>query len=139
MKYSDARSALYTRLNLFPGLPATMDWENVRFDKPGLAPYLMESLKPVSAKRQSLGPKGRVRDFGLWLLGVFTPADEGPKVGDDLADGLREWFYPGLALTTPAGLSVIIREATRSPTIQEDDWRHVPVSILWFVDSFNAQ
>ena len=139
MKYTDVRAALYTRLQAFPTLPTVIDWENVRFDKPGLATYIMESMKPVDARATSIGPKARIRDQGMWLLGVFSPANEGPQVGDDMADGLREWFYPGLALATPSGLRVIVRQATRFPTIQEDDWRHVPVAIHWFVDSFNTQ
>lgn len=139
MKYTDVRAALYTRLQAFPTLPSVLDWENVRSDKPGLSTYIREALKPVAAQAVSIGPKARIRDQGMWLLDVFAPSNEGPKVGDDMADGLREWFYPGLALATPSGLTVIVRQATRFPTIQKGDWRQVPIAIRWFVDSFNTQ
>lgn len=144
MIYVSVRAALRTRLLALPGVSDDIvAWEGRSFDQPDGQAWYRESLKPQTADLQTLGPLGRIRHEGLYLVDCFAPLD--PKTGtakptvdvDTAADTVMTHFTPNLQLAS-GGVTVTVRRVYRAAVQVLETFVQAPVTVAWYADSFNT-
>lgn len=133
------RGALRTALAAFmASLPEEIPvaFENRPFTKQENVTYFRESFKPQTSKLETLGPNGRVRHYGLYLLDCFFAAQPGTKDSDTTVGGLLTLFPPAKVIVY-GGLTTTIVESSRAGGMNEPGWLMVPVTISWYADTTN--
>lgn len=134
--HAQVRSALRQQLALLPSIPE-VSYENRPFSPVEDTSYLRETFRPQTSPLETLGPNGRIRHYGLYLIDCFCPAQVGTLESDALAGGLLTLFPPGKVLTY-SGQVVTIQESSRAGGRNEPGWLMVPVTISWYTDTYNS-
>lgn len=135
--HGDIRAALRARLHTAIADDAVA-FEGRLYNSGVGVVYYRETFKPNVSDLQTLGPTGRIRHEGLYLLDVFSPAGKGVTEVESLVGALMDLFPPNLNLTQN-GRVVIVRKAYRSGIqTQQGGYLMVPVTISWYCDTFNS-
>jgi hypothetical protein len=118
-------------------------FEGRDFERPDDGVWVRESFKPQTSDLQTIGPNGRIRHTGLYLIDCFRVANPKSTIAkptvdiDTMAGTVMETFTPNRQLTY-SGLTVTIRSAYRSGLIVSADLVQAPVTVSWYGDSFNS-
>lgn len=137
--HATVRTALRNRLktaNNFPG-NANVDWEGHPYNSSLPQPWWRERLVPGSSLLTSLGPFGRVRHNGTYLVDIFTPSGKGGRNADVFAGNVIGVFPFNLDLVQD-GLTVTIDRAYRTKASVGPDWIQVPVTVIWHTTTINT-
>lgn len=139
----NVRKGLRERLLTVAGLPAGRKWEGKSFTPTTGEPWIRETMlrSPAPPQRMSVGPFARLRHTGLYQVSLFYPPDGEQDVFpiESMAEAVRaafpdtlEFTYNGQRIRVHgAGLQTVDEET-------DPDWLHVPVTIDWSADTFNA-
>lgn len=140
------RAGLRQWLLWMPGIDGDdtqIAWEGREYTPPDEGQWYRETLKPQTSLLQTLGPKGRIRHEGLYLIDCFALANPKsfvlkPTVAvDTMAGNVMERFTPNRQITYN-GVTVTVRRVSRSGNLTSVDTVQVPVAVAWFADSFNT-
>lgn len=127
--YAAIRSALTARLQTLSGLPSVA-WENVPFTPTAGSMYLKPSFLPGEPVQAEIGTYGQNMHTGLYQISVFAPAGTGVASLNTLRDALCDHFKRGTELIY-SGVTVRLIKAFPSPMMQETDWVHIPITVMW--------
>jgi hypothetical protein len=120
-----------------------ISWEGREFTPPDEGKWFRETLKPQTSLLQTLGPQGRIRHEGLYLVDCFALSNPKsfvlkPTVDvDTMAGNVMERFTPNTQITY-SGLVVTVRRVARSGNQTTTDTVQVPVTVAWYADSYNS-
>lgn len=133
--HNDIRAALEQQLAGTTGLPTARSWEAVTFDPPAVSvPYVRASYQPTSSRPVTMGNAPMFQHLGLFLVDVFYPIGQGPKLAEAMADAVRARFKIPTTLVQN-GSRVAIRYAERGAGLPADGRFLVPVTVAWRVHS----
>ena len=137
--HSTVRTALRNTLKTATGFPgnSNVDWEGKTFNATVPTPWWREGMNPGMSKKQSLGPFGRIRHNGVYLIDVYVPAGRGGRNADVAAGSAMEVFPPDLMIVF-GGLTVTIDRVYRSKAMVSPDWIQVPVTAEWHTYTINT-
>lgn len=138
--YFEARSLLRARLLATPGFqtsfPGGAEWQGEDYQSTIGKAYVRETLKQGQSVRTALGPSYFIRHNALYLLDIFSPAENGADGTDLLGDLLQNQFYPGLAL--PGSSTVVkIKRASPGDGTPDSQWRMNAMTIVFYFDTLN--
>lgn len=134
--HGDVHAALKARLETWTGHPE-LARENRAFATVVGVTYLREKFIPQDSSLGTIGPNGRIRHSGMWLLDVFAAPLVGVTEADGLVGALLDLFPPALVLSYN-GRSITIEKTFRSGGQPSAEWYQVPVSIAWYTDTMNT-
>lgn len=124
-------------------LPAARAFSNERFEKPKQGNYLEEDFVPATNALKTLpADGGDVEETGLYVLRIFGYGPVGLLALHGYADGVREQFAPGTAITTTRG--DVLRVRTDTSVIASEilpldtGWSVVTVTVPWWARTVNA-
>ena len=131
MSFNAVRQAIEQRMVSNWAGPATVAYENTRFDQPAGSQWLRLTVR--EGESETAGLKGSaigVRRNGLIIVQVFTPAGDGTKSAREAADSVAAIFehqrFSGIT-TYNASISVV--------GMTKDSWHQINVTIpYWSYD-----
>jgi hypothetical protein len=91
---------------------------------------------PGEPEQAALGDLGENRLVGVYQISVFEPTGEGAGPAEVVAEGLIAAFKRGSAFTG-GSVTVRVQKVWRGVAIQDGDWYHIPVSVMWFAYTAN--
>ncbi len=106
-------------------------WPNRIYPPIQGTPFLQISFLPFDTRVAELGRTGRNLHEGIYQISARYPPGEGHGEAMAKAAALMSGFRRGVAIDNN-GVTVQIRRASQNPSIQEQNWFHVPISVYWF-------
>lgn len=123
---NDVRTALRGVLTSLSGLP-DIAYENRGYRPAGSTPFIRETLLITEEAPCTLGPPTQVEMKGELQLDVCYPLSSGSRTAAEVADQIKQAYYPGLYLN-----GLVLVDGSGSETAVSDDQFYVkPVRVRW--------
>ena len=122
--FADMQTALDTRLSTLSG-GYDIAWPNINFEPDAGSTFLRPSFIPGDTLQVSLGASGRDETIVIYQVDVVTPRGSGRS---PLTDNIADHFARGTVLTSNS-TKLIVRSVSIGPSINDEAWHFVPVSI----------
>ena len=129
--YDDIRAALETTLSSVTDVPS-IGWENVQFSPTTGQPYVKPRLIPTLREPAVRGTNPQMFYQGIFRIECYVPEDQGPSVGDELADSIIDAFEAATDVSY-SGTIVSIRYAEREMAEIDGSFYLIPVNIGWYI------
>lgn len=121
--FNDIQAALDTKLATITDTPIA--FQNVPYEPQAGTAYLRASFLPADTTQASLGTSGKDETNGIYQIDVVVPRGSGrPQLLDTVAD----LFKRGTVLTYN-NRNLRIRSVSIGPSILDDEWYFVPISV----------
>lgn len=134
--FNDIPTGLEDRLLTMSNLPDNIVWENTSFTPtPGQA-FIRVSTLPAPTTQTSIGTDGLNTQTGIFLVDSFYGKGSGRSVQDTFLSELVDHFKRGTVITQN-GVEIRIESVYPLPSIEEDDWFHVPVQVTYISYTIN--
>lgn len=111
----------------------TVAWENVSFAPLVTAPYARSSLIPGRTISHMLDGSHRAY-IGVYQITLVLPRNTGPKMLEDLASSLDQYFTTSAPLVDGSTKVFITNPMSVGPANPESDLYEVPVSCTYRSD-----
>lgn len=129
--YNDIRRALEATLAGITDIP-DIAWENTNYEPQTGSSFVQPVFTPTNRVPAVRGSNPQQYYNGLFSVNVFTPADQGPGAGDELANTIIEAFDATTDLTAN-GKTISIRQAERTEGYKSYAHFLTPVNIYWYI------
>lgn len=119
---------------LQPLVGARIAYPNVAFTPVDGQPWAKLDHLPARTAPAGVGVAAQTRRPGLFQVTLFYPLGQGMHAGLTAAQVVCTAFKRGTALERN-GTLLRVQSASLSPSLREEGWWALPVSILWLVHS----
>ena len=134
MSFDAVRSALDVAMSAYSATQVA--YGNSEF-KPTLGTlWYRATFMPGEPTQATLGTAGKNRLVGIYQVDVFAPTGTGVGAGETAAEGVITAFKRGKTFVF-GGVTTRVEKVWREGAIEEDDWFHIPVKVMWFADAAN--
>jgi hypothetical protein len=116
--YGEILQLFETKLSQLSGLPAYVEYENIKVEIPKDATGMRTNLIAGPQSIETIGINPETRDDGIFQISVETQLWAGAKAANDLIRLLRSHFYIGLSLSKN-NTGVRVRKFEQSPGIED--------------------
>ena len=126
-----AHLALRAKILSLDGLPELIGWPNIVFNPEPDRLHVRVYDIPSGSESLGVGVQAGELDSGIWQVSIFE--QPGKDIGDALAlaDAIKAHFKRARLVS---GTTVVqCGEPRRGPSINEDQWCQIPVSIPYSV------
>ena len=134
MSFDAVRAALDVAMNAHSG--SQVAFGNKEFEPTAGTLWYRATFLPGEPAQADLGTTGRNRLVGIYQVDVFAPSGRGIGEGEAAAEAVIAAFKRGSAFTS-GGVTTRVEKAWREVAVEEQDWYHVPVKIMWFAYAAN--
>lgn len=132
-------TAIGPSVSVRAALPFLSQLERRDWSKPDVTRcYWREALLPAMARANTIGPRKRIENRGIYQITLLYPSNFGAAAQDAMGEAIITAFYPGLLLTAN-GLNVNIVSAVPSPAIPDSGFSALPISIGYKVFTITPQ
>src|SRR4051794_12599222 len=130
--FDDALNGILANAVL-PGINGTqIAWPEKTFTPTKGKPYLKPEMAARLRQPMGVGADTVQQWTGTYQISVMVPRDTGTRLQNELASAVIRAFRPGLAVTTPQGVVLVITASTVPAPVPFADWMNLPVQIQWF-------
>jgi len=132
--FNEVQAALDKRAYSFAtgnGFTSQVAWENAPFTPTANTPWMRTTLLPAETEQSIIGTNGLNRIQGVYQIDLFYPANGGSGTARDKADSVISYFKRG-TLATYSTTQAVVLKAYRNPAMNEEDWYHIPINIVWY-------
>lgn len=126
MIYQQLLAALRGVLVTVPGLPADRRWLNTTTPAPS-GPFVDDSFTAIDSTFAECGPDAMRRCEATYRVSIRVPSGTDAHAALSLASSIEDTFA-SMALTV-GGQPVEVLSTRSGPSLTENAWLHVPVSV----------
>jgi hypothetical protein len=126
-------SALLTRAQAFAlAQSLTISLPNVAFTPPVASPtakWLRASFLPAPSVATGIPYDAHIQHYGIFQVDVFYGLGGGDLAPARIASSVISYFQRGTSVTKDGFTAQVTKSPYRGPTIKDDTWMMIPVSI----------
>jgi Bacteriophage related domain of unknown function len=106
-----------------------IQWENLHFTPSAGVTWLSVHFQPAGEVGATLGPNGKDKSFGLFIVNVHVPLGVGELTSRKEINKLRDCFLPGPRQYE--GQEVTIVNRSRGRGLDHDNHFVIPFTVHW--------